>query len=331
MSTIQYLRPLRIGTVFLPNNLILAPMTGTADYPLRSLARSFGAGLTVSEMIASQALVRDNLRSLNMAKTAREESPLAVQIFGSDPDIMAEAARIGESLGAAIIDINMGCPQRKVVKNRAGAALMRDEALAARIIERIVKAVSIPVSVKIRLGWNNKSINATRIAMAAQDSGAAMVTVHARTRSQMFSGKADWSAIREIKNAISIPIIANGDIQDPGDARLCLEVSGADGIMIGRGVLGRPWLFDQILHFLETGKNQKSPAIEDQYSIAKRHFEYLIAFYGIPRGLLLSRRHLAWYSKGLRGGALFRKVLNNTKTVNEVEELLIRLYEAQQT
>ena len=282
-------------------------------------------------MIASQALVHDNLRSLNMAKTAREEFPLAVQIFGSDPDIMAEAARISESLGAAIIDINMGCPQRKVVKNGAGAALMRDEALAARIIERVVKAVSVPVSIKIRLGWNNKSINATRIAKAAQDFGASLVTVHARTRSQMFSGKADWSAIKEIKDAVSIPIIANGDIQDPGDARLCLEISGADGIMIGRGVLGRPWLFDQILHFLETGKHQKSPAIENQYSIAKRHFEYLIAFYGIPRGLLLSRRHLACYSRGFRGGALFRKVLNNTKTVNEVRESLIRLYEAQQT
>ncbi len=331
MSTIQYLRHLRIGTLSLPNNLILAPMAGITDYPLRSLARSFGAGLAVSEMIASQALVRNNLRSLSMARTAKEESPLAVQIFGSDPDIVAEAARISESLGAAIIDINMGCPQRKVVKNGAGAALMRDEALTARIIDRVVKAVSVPVSIKIRLGWNNKSINATRIARAAQDFGASLVTVHARTRSQMFSGKADWSAIRKIKDAVSIPVIANGDIQDPVDARLCLEISGADGIMIGRGVLGRPWLFGQILHFLETGKHQKSPAIENQYSIAKRHFEYLIDFYGIPRGLLLSRRHLAWYSKGLRGGALFRKVLNNTETINEVEELLIRFYEAQQT
>ncbi|NIA08665.1 MAG: tRNA dihydrouridine synthase DusB [Nitrospiraceae bacterium] len=331
MSTIQYIRPLAIGTVSLFNNLILAPMAGTTDYPMRCIARDLGAGLTVSEMIASQALIRDNLRSLTMVRTAREEFPLAVQIFGSDPDTMAEAARISESLGAAIIDVNMGCPQRKIVKNGAGAALMRNEALAVRVIEKVVKAISVPVTVKIRLGWDSRSINATRIARAAQDSGVSLVTIHARTRSQMFSGKADWSAIREIKDAVSIPVIANGDIQGPEDARSCLEVSGADGIMIGRGVLGRPWLLKQILYFLKTGRYQRAPSIEDQYSIAKKHFEYLIDFHGVSKGLLLSRRHLAYYSKGLRGGALFRKILNHTETIMGVRELLVRLYEAQRS
>ncbi len=304
-------------------------MAGITDYPLRSIVREFGAGLTVSEMVSSQALVHDNLRSLTMIRTAKEESPLAVQIFGSDPGTMSRAAKIAESLGATIVDINMGCPQHKVVKSGAGADLMRNELLAARLIEGVVKAISIPVSVKIRLGWDHRSINASRIAKVAQDSGASLVTVHARTRSQMFSGKADWSAIREIKNAVSIPVIANGDIQGPKDARLCLEVSGADGIMIGRGVLGRPWIFEQILYFLKTGNDKGAPGIEDQYGVAKRHLEYLIDFYGLSRGLLLSKRHLAYYSRGLRGSAVFREALNYTKTANELKRLLICLYETQ--
>jgi tRNA-dihydrouridine synthase B len=262
-----------------------------------------------------------------MAGTAEEEFPLAVQISGSDPVVMAEASRINESLGAAIIDINMGCPQRKIVKTGAGASLMRDEVLAGRVIEAIVEAVSIPVTVKIRLGWDHKSINAIKIAGIAQDSGASLVTVHGRTRSLMFSGKADWPAIRGVKEAVSIPVIANGDIQSPGDASLCLEVSGADGIMIGRGALGRPWLFDQTLRFLKTGEYRKPPGLEEQYDIAKRHLEHIIDFYGFPVGLWHSRKHLAWYTKGLYGSALFRRSLNNTKSFDEVKELLRRFYE----
>lgn len=317
---------IKIGSVVLPNPLFLAPMAGITDYPFRCLARSFGVGLVVSEMIASQALIHNSARSVRMAGTAEEEFPLVVQISGSDPVAMAKAARINESFGAAIIDINMGCPQHKIVKTGAGASLMRDEDLAGRVIEAIVEAVSIPVTVKMRLGWDHKSINAIRIAKIAQDSGVSLITVHGRTRSQMFLGKADWSAIRAVKETISIPVIANGDIQSPRDAGLCFKVSGADGIMIGRGALGRPWLFDQILHFLKTGEQKKSPGLEEQYLIAKRHLEHIIDFYGLPVGLLLSRKHLAWYTKGLHGSAQFRKSLNDTKSFDEVKELLRYFY-----
>jgi tRNA-dihydrouridine synthase B len=321
------LQTIKIGPVVLPNPVFLAPMAGVTDYPFRCLARSFGAGLVVSEMIASQALIRNNVRSVRMAGTAEEEFPMAAQISGSDPVVMAKASRINESLGAAIIDINMGCPQRKIVKTGAGASLMRDEVLVRRVIEAIVKAVSIPVTVKMRLGWDHKNINAIRIAKIAQDSGASLVTIHGRTCNRMFSGKADWPAIKQVKETVSIPVIANGDIQSPRDAGLCLEVSGADGIMIGRGALGRPWLFDQILHFLKTGEYKKPPGLEEQYAVAKRHFEHIIDFYGLPVGLWLSRKHLAWYTKGLYGSALFRKSLNNTKSFDEVKELLRHFYE----
>lgn len=322
------LQTMKIGPAVLSHRVFLAPMAGITDYPFRCIARSCGAGPVVSEMIASQALIRNSARSVRMISTAEKEFPLAVQISGSDPFVMTEAARINESLGAAIIDINMGCPQRKIVKTGAGANLMRDEVLAGRVIESIVKAVDIPVTVKIRLGWDHKSINAVGIAKIAQDSGASLVTVHGRTRSQMFSGKADWSAIREVKESVSIPVIANGDIKSPKDAGLCLEVSKADGIMIGRGALGRPWLFDQILHFLETGKNKRPPGLEEQYAIITRHLEHIVDFYGPPLGLRLSRKHLAWYTKGLHGSSLFRKSLNNAKLLNEVRDLLKCFYGA---
>lgn len=319
---------MKIGPVILSSRVFLAPMAGITDYPFRCLARSCGAGLVVSEMIASQALIRNSARSVRMVGTAQKEFPLAVQISGSDPFVMTEAARINESLGAAIIDINMGCPQRKIVKTGAGANLMRDEVLAGRIIESIVKAVGIPVTVKIRLGWDHKSVNAAGLAKIAQNSGASLVTVHGRTRNQMFSGKADWPAIREVKESVSIPVIANGDIKGPKDAGLCIEISNADGIMVGRGALGRPWLFDQILHFLETGKDKRPPGLEEQYAIITRHFEHIVDFYGLPVGLRLSRKHLDWYTKGLHGSALFRKCLNNAKSVNEVRELLECFYGA---
>ena len=320
-------KTIKIGSLVLPNPVFLAPMAGITDYPFRCLARSFGAGLVVSEMISSQALVRNSARSVRMAGTAEKEFPLSVQISGSDPFVMAEAARINESLGAAIVDINMGCPQRKIIKTGAGASLMRDEVLAGRVIETIKRAVSVPVTVKIRLGWDHKSINAARIAKIAQNSGASLVAVHGRTCSRIFSGKADWSAIREVKEAVSIPVIANGDIQSPKDASICLEVSGADGIMAGRGTLGRPWLFDQILHFLKTGEDKRPPGLEDQYAVAKKHFEHIVDFYGFPVGLWLSRKHLAWYTKGLQGSALFRKSLNNTKSFDDIRESLRRFYE----
>lgn len=321
------LQPLRIGEVTLRNALILAPLAGITDYPFRALARRFGAALVVSEMIASQALIRNSARSERMAGTAREEFPLAVQISGADPYVMAEAARMNEALGAAIIDINMGCPQNKVVKTGAGAALLRDEILAGRIMGAVVKAVGIPVTVKIRLGWDARHMNAERIARIAQEEGLSMVTVHGRTRGQMFSGRADWAAIGAVKKAVSIPVIANGDIKGPEDVTACLQITSADGVMLGRGALGRPWIFKQVIHSLGDNRTEGMPALEEQYGIALGHLESIMDFYGMPIGLWMSRKHMAWYTKGLPGGARFRQVLNQAGSPDEVSALLRNFYE----
>jgi tRNA-dihydrouridine synthase B len=326
-AAVRCLQPLRVGDVTLRNALILAPLAGITDYPFRALARRFGAGLVVSEMIASQALVRNSARSERMAGTAREEFPLAVQISGADPYVMAEAATMNEALGAAIIDINMGCPQNKVVKTGAGAALLRDEILAGRIMEAVVKAVSVPVTVKIRLGWDAGHMNAGRIAHIAQEEGLSMVTVHGRTKGQMFSGKADWAAIGAVKETVSIPVIANGDIKTPEDVSACLRITLADGVMLGRGAMGRPWIFQQVIHALGNHRSGGRPALEEQYGIARGHLESIMDFYGMPTGLWMSRKHMAWYTRGLPGGAQFRQALNEAGSPEEVRALLRDFYE----
>ncbi len=318
--------PVDIGGVRVPNNIFLAPLAGITDFPLRTICRRFGAGLVVSEMISSQAIVRNNKRAAKMASTCQDEYPLVVQISGSDPEIMAGAARMNVGLGAAIIDINMGCPQRKIVKTGAGSALMKTPELALEIIKGVMDAVDCPVTVKMRLGWDSKSRNVIELAQAACDAGVAMITVHGRTRAEMFSGNADWEAIADVVSAVSCPVVANGDITAPEDALECLQVTGAAAIMIGRGALGRPWLFRQVLEFLEHGAYSPAPDISRQHLLVKEHLSALVDFYGRQTALWLSRKHLAWYSKGLRGSSHFRKSVNYAKDIDEVFRFVDEYY-----
>src|SRR5579872_4538689 len=248
-----------IGPIRLDDPVILAPMSGVTDMPFRRLVKRHGAGLVVSEMIASQAMIRESRQSLTMAANCPEEQPMAVQLAGCEPEVMAEAAKLNADRGAALIDINFGCPVKKVVNGHAGSALMRDECHAARILEATVKAVDLPVTLKMRTGWDDKNRNAPRLAKIAESCGIRMITVHGRTRCQMFAGTADWGFIREVKEAVSIPVVVNGDIATLDDAREALALSHADGVMVGRGAYGRPWFVRQVIHFLKTGERLPDP------------------------------------------------------------------------
>lgn len=301
---------LNVGGVALAAPVILAPMSGVTDLPFRRLVRSFGAGLVVSEMIASEAMVRAARQSLKMATGVAEEFPMAVQLAGADPAMMAEAARLNEARGAAIIDINFGCPVKKVVNKMCGSALMRDEALAGRIVEAVVRAVSVPVTVKMRTGWDEASRNAPALARISEAAGARMITVHGRTRCQLYRGHADWHFIREVQEAVRVPVVANGDIASAEDARACLAASGADGVMIGRGAYGRPWLPAQIGAHLIGGEVPSTPSVAVRHRIVRRHYDDMLGHYGIRTGVPIARKHLAWYSNGMPGSAEFRRKIN---------------------
>jgi len=324
---------IQIGNIQLDNNVLLAPMSGVTDLPFRKLVKNFGASLVISEMIASRAMIMQTKDSLKKCQKDKTHYPMSVQLAGCDPVVMAEAAKLNEDLGADIIDINFGCPVKKVVNGFAGSALMKDEQLATKIMEAVVKAVKIPVTMKMRLGWNTENLNSPTLAKMAENVGIQMLTVHGRTRCQMYNGSANWELIRKVKDAVKIPVIANGDIKNVDDAKRALELSGANGVMIGRACYGKPWLINQISQQLSAKENNKEdfviPSIAEQKIIVLNHFGEMIEHYGEQVGVMLARKHIGWYSSGLRNGAEFRAKINTLKEILEIEDHINSFYESQ--
>ncbi|MBS1236304.1 MAG: tRNA-dihydrouridine synthase [Proteobacteria bacterium] len=305
---------MRIGPYQLKNNLVVAPMAGVTDRPFRLLCRSLGAGLAVSEMVASNSLLWGSEKTKRRANHEGEPEPKSVQIVGADPVMLAEAAKVNVANGAQIIDINMGCPAKKICNVMAGSALLRDEPLVARLLESVVKAVNVPVTLKIRTGWDSTSRNGVAIARLAEQCGIQALSVHGRTRADAFMGEAEYDTIAAIKAAVTIPVIANGDIDTPEKARQVLEHTGVDGLMIGRAAQGRPWIFREIAHYLKTGEMLPEPAPLAVRAILLGHLENLYAFYGEHLGVRVARKHISWYSKGCVGGGAFRHAINQVET-----------------
>ncbi|SPR13712.1 tRNA dihydrouridine synthase DusB [Orientia tsutsugamushi] len=319
---------IKIGNIELSAPVILAPMSGVTDLPFRKLVKQFGAGLVVSEMVASRAMIQETRKS--MMKSAIIENDITgscVQLAGCEPDVIADAAKMNQDMGAQIIDINFGCPAKKVVGGYAGSALMRDEPLAAKILAETVKSVSIPVTLKMRTGWDENCRNAHIIAKIAEDCGIQMITVHGRTRCQFYSGRSDWTFIRKVKESIKIPVVANGDITSVDDAIDCLQISGADGVMVGRGAYGKPWLLSQISHYLAFQDFLPSPSLIEQKQIILNHYESMLSYYGTEAGMKMARKHLGWYSKGLPNATEFRYKVTTITSVEQVKEIINQFFQ----
>lgn len=323
------MQTLQIGNVTLKNNLILGPMAGVTDLPFRLLCAEQGAGLLCMEMVSAKAILYNNKNTKAMLTIDEREHPVSLQLFGSDPQIMGDMAKRLEDEGVPfdILDINMGCPVPKVVNNGEGSALMKQPLLAGQIIEAMAKATSRPVTVKIRKGFDDANVNASEIAHIAQESGAAAVAVHGRTREQYYSGKADWSIIRRVKETVTIPVIGNGDILTASDALRMRDETGCDGFMIARGAQGNPWIFQQILHEWETGEPLEKPSAEEMAQMMLRHAKMQIEFKGEYVGIREMRKHAAWYTAGYHGASHLRRALSEVESYNQLEELMSRFLE----
>lgn len=314
--------PLQIGNVTLENNLILAPMAGVTDLPFRLLCKEKGAGLLCMEMVSAKAILYKNKNTQALLEIDPRENPVSLQLFGSDPDIISQIAHEIEERPFDILDINMGCPVPKIVNNGEGSALMKNPVLAGEIIEKTVKAIQKPVTVKIRKGFDDEHVNAVEMARVAQESGAAAVAVHGRTREQYYSGKADWDIIRQVKEAVSIPVIGNGDLLTAEDVIAMKEQTGCDGFMIGRGAQGNPWIFEQILHYFRTGEKLSQPSAEEVTDMILRHAKMMLEFKGEYTGIREIRKHAAWYTAGYPNSAKLRVAINAVESYEELERLL---------
>ncbi len=313
---------MKIGNITLDSNVVLAPMAGVTDKAFRRITKPFGPALMYTEMVSGKGLHYKSQKTAELLAAEDIEYPVAAQIFGHEPDIMAGIAADALSCGAVMIDINMGCPAPKIVKNGDGSALMRSPDLAARVIDAVCKAVDVPVTVKIRAGWDDENINAVEMAKLAEQNGAATVTVHGRTREQFYSGKANLDIIKAVADEVSVPVIGNGDITCGKDAKTMLDYTGCSGVMIGRAAEGNPWVFREVLHYLKYGEVLPPPDITERLEVAMRHFELLIKLKGERRGVLEGRKHMSWYFKGISGGAVLRERANKANSPQEMRDVL---------